>query len=448
MENNITALNTVNFSNLVNWSVQYLVESDFAFNEDYKLVSLGSFLTRNKTIVKIKDNEQYTRVTVSSQNRGIKVRDVLEGKLIGTKKQYRIKANQFLMSKIDARNGAFGIVPEELDAAIVTNDFPSFIVDEKLINIEFLVLITTTKKFIEFAQSCSSGTTGRRRIDMAMFLIQKIPLPTLEEQNKIVSNYNSKIKIAEEAENKAKDLEISIVEKLYSELGIRKNEEKKKSENLLNFINFSNLHRWDGKAPELLESVFPVVKIAEIINNISTGTTPPTSRKEFFENGDINFYTPADLTNKMYLSKSERKVTKLAIDKKKARKFQQDTLLFVGIGSTVGKVGIIKNEYATSNQQITGLTFDKTKVEIDFAYLYFNYFSHITTKEKTRATIPIVNQTKILNIPFPLPSMAIQKRIIKEVGKLKKEMDILKNKSSKNEILGLAEFEKQIFSNK
>ena len=448
MENSITALNTVKFSNLFNWSVQYLVESDFAYNEDYELISLGSFLTRNRTVVNIKDDEQYTRVTVSSQNRGIKVRDVLKGKLIGTKKQYRIEANQFLMSKIDARNGAFGIVPKELDEAIVTNDFPSFVVDEKLINIEFLVLITTTKKFIEFAQSCSSGTTGRRRIDMTMFLAQKIPLPTLEEQNRIVANYNSKIKLAVEDRNKAEELEFSIVEILYSELGIQKNKEIKKNENLLSFISFSNLHRWDGRAPELLESVFPVVKVEEIINEISTGTTPPTSRKEFFENGAINFYTPADLTDKMYLSKSERKVTQLAIDNRKARKFNKNTLLFVGIGSTVGKVGIIKNEYATSNQQITGLTFDKTKVEIDFAYLYFNYFSHITTREKTRATIPIVNQNKILNIPFPLPPLDVQKRIIKEVGSLKGEIDNLKNKSIKNENLALSEFEKQIFSTK
>lgn len=448
MENSITLLNKVKFSNLLNWSVQYLVESDFDYNEDYELVSIGSFLTRNKTVVNIRDDEQYTRVTVSSQNRGIKVRDVLGGKQIGTKKQYRIESNHFLMSKIDARNGAFGIVPKELDGAIVTNDFPSFILDENLINIEFLVLITTTKKFIEFAQSCSSGTTGRRRIDMTMFLAQKIPLPSLEEQNRIVANYNSKIKLAIEDRNKVEELEFSIVDLLYSELGIQKNQKIKRNKNLLNFIAFSNLHRWDGRAPEILESVFPVVKVEEIINEISTGTTPPTSRKEYFENGDINFYTPADLTDKMYLSQSARKVTQLAIDKRKARKFDQNTLLFVGIGSTVGKVGIIKNEYATSYQQITGLAFDKTKVEIDFAYLYFNYFSQITTKEKTRATIPIVNQNKILNIPFPLPPLNIQKRIINEVGTLKNEIDNLKSNSIKNEKLALSEFEKQIFSSK
>ena len=37
------------------------------------------------------------------------------------------------MSKIDARNGAYGIVPAELEGAIVTNDFPVFDVDTKKI---------------------------------------------------------------------------------------------------------------------------------------------------------------------------------------------------------------------------------------------------------------------------------------------------------------------------
>ena len=63
---------------------------------------------------------------------------------------------KFIFSKIDARNGAFGIIPEELDGAIVTNDFPVFDIDETIINPTFLLLVTTTKAFVKFVQSLNT----------------------------------------------------------------------------------------------------------------------------------------------------------------------------------------------------------------------------------------------------------------------------------------------------
>ena len=141
---------------------------------------------------------------------------------MGTKQQFVISEEQFLMSKIDARNGAFGIVPKKLNGAIVTNDFPAFDVKSNIINPEFLVLITTTKKFIKFAQSCSSGTTNRQRIDINSFLNVKIPLPTLEEQNRIVLTYNNLIDEANRLGKEAKRLEDGIEKYFFDELDVVK----------------------------------------------------------------------------------------------------------------------------------------------------------------------------------------------------------------------------------
>lgn len=205
------------------------------------------------------------------------------------------------------------------------------------------------------------------------------------------------------------------------------------------------MNRWDNSKEFDLESKYPIKKVNEILFDISTGTTPPTTRKEYFENGKINFYTPADLTNKMFLTESQRKVTQLSFDDRKARKFTKDTLLFVGIGSTVGKVAIIKNDYATSNQQITGLKINNQIAEIEYVYFYFNNFMDITTKEKTQATIPIVNQSKILNIPIPLPPIEIQKEIVDYILNLKSKIKNFKNQASQNNIVAISEFEEEIF---
>ncbi|MDY0315938.1 MAG: restriction endonuclease subunit S, partial [Bacteroidales bacterium] len=398
---------------------------------------------KSRLKILIEDDKTYQRVTVKINNNGVVPRDTEIGKNIGTKQQYIVKTGQFLMSKIDARNGAFGLVPEKLDGAIVTNDFPVFDVDTSVINPEFLVLITTTKEFIQFAQSCSSGTTNRQRIDIDMFLNVKIPLPSLPEQNRIVEAYNEKIKLSEKQEIKAKKLEEGIVEYLYSELGCKK--ENELSQNKFRTISYSKLTRWDFKDTSTFISKYPTKKVRELIKLISTGTTPPTNRKEYFDKGTINFYTPADLGQSMFLNNAERRVTKLAIEDKKTRKFEKGTLLFVGIGSTVGKVGIVNNDFATSNQQITGLVFNTDILILEFVYYFFEYFKNITTKEKTQATIPIVNQDKILNIPIPIPDINEQKRLSDEITRKKNIVTKFYEDSIRNRQTAIQEFENEIF---
>ena len=170
INNSKTYLNHSSFSLLKNWSVQYLLKETFLYNENFNLFPIGKFLIKNRDKVLIENGKEYKRVTVKINNKGVILRNIEKGENIGTKQQYLIRSSQFIMSKIDARNGAFGLVPNNLNGAIVTNDFPVFNVDGKVINPEFLVLLTGTKEFVKFAQSCSSGTTNRQRININLFL--------------------------------------------------------------------------------------------------------------------------------------------------------------------------------------------------------------------------------------------------------------------------------------
>ena len=122
-------LDFVKFSQLYNWSVQYLNDSKIRFTTKYPLVQIKEFLTRNKTAITVQDEITYQRVTIRIRNGGVILRDEVKGTEIGTKKQFRVSAGQFILSKIDARNGAMGIIPENLDGAIVTQDFLAYDID-------------------------------------------------------------------------------------------------------------------------------------------------------------------------------------------------------------------------------------------------------------------------------------------------------------------------------
>lgn len=62
-------------------------------------------------------------VTVKLNGRGAVRRPIGSGKTPVPFTGYRIRAGQFIYSRIDARNGAFAIVSEDLDGAVVSKDF-------------------------------------------------------------------------------------------------------------------------------------------------------------------------------------------------------------------------------------------------------------------------------------------------------------------------------------
>lgn len=237
-------LHLANYKDIPNWSVQYADEEDLGFTKKYPMARIGSFLTRRKEAIDIQDGIIYKRVTVSTKGGNITIRDEKDGKLIGTKKQFVIHEGQFLLSKIDARNGAYGVVPAIAEGAIITGNFWTYDVDYKRINPQFLTLVTKTQQFLDFAEKSSNGTTNRHYLQEDAFLNQQIPLPSLEEQEKILKDYyinydafrKSQIEI-----NKTK----SIVERyVFSALSIPQKESENKNDGFIKFQHFSKLLSW------------------------------------------------------------------------------------------------------------------------------------------------------------------------------------------------------------
>jgi len=436
-------INVIPYSNLINWSVNYHLERDHGYNEDYELVNIGSVITRNRQKIELQEEELYTQVTIKLWGKGVVERTKKYGKEIGTKNQYRVSEGQFIMSKIDARNGAFGIVPAELEDAITTQDFLSYNINSDKVNPKFLKILSSTDQFLKICQSASTGTTGRRRIDEKFFLSIPIPLPSLEEQQQIVKAYNEKVDEADSLKDQTLSVKKDYIDLLSKKLGV----EFGKSEvnrSKLKYIKYSNLHRWGISNTQIYQSNFPLVEVGSCLTDISTGTTPPTKRKEYFD-GEVPFFTPADLTDIDYLKESKRTLTALAIQDGKARVFPKGTLLFVGIGSSIGKVGLVDIQIATSNQQITGIAFNEDIMLSEFAFIFFHHFQSITTADKVQSTLPIINQEKIKAILMPKPPISFQKQIILEYKSYSKKLSNLIKEESTYRKNALSNFESQIF---
>ena len=71
---------------------------------------IEDILTRIKRPIELEDNKEYELVTIRSKHRGVVPRGAKKGFEIKSN-MYKVKSGDFILSGIDARHGAFGIIP-------------------------------------------------------------------------------------------------------------------------------------------------------------------------------------------------------------------------------------------------------------------------------------------------------------------------------------------------
>jgi len=162
-------------------------------------VPLGEILTKSEEWTETLPDEQYRLVTVRLWGGGVVLRSEVSGDRIAAKRQLVVRPNQFILSRIDARNGAFGLIPDSLDGAIVSSDFPVFNVDSTKTTPRFLEWMSRTTAFIDLCRAASEGTTNRVRLKVDRFLAAPVPLPPLPEQRRIVARIEELAALIEEA---------------------------------------------------------------------------------------------------------------------------------------------------------------------------------------------------------------------------------------------------------
>lgn len=146
------------------------------------------------------------------------------------------------------------------------------------------------------------------------------------------------------------------------------------------------------------------------IKNVSvlrTGRTPDSSEYNRYYNGDINWFTPADLNDRP-VGLAQKSITRQAIKDGQAFIVPKNSVLVVGIG-TVGKVGFL-NVDASTNQQITSLVPNR-KIVGRFLFYVIQDMKKIFNNLALYTTLPILNNQYIGNQIIPLPPIKVQKAI-------------------------------------
>ncbi len=163
---------------------------------------------------------------------------------------------------------------------------------------------------------------------------------------------------------------------------------------------------WLGKIPEHWE----VKKLKYLTKGVITGKTPPSSNLSYY-NGDIDWFAPGDFNNRLVLKNSKRKITEQAITEAGMKIYPPNSVLLVGIGATLGKLGITINS-ATSNQQINAIIFDEKKVNPFYGLYFLVSFKNAIIRLANSATLAIFNQTQTKAFEVFVPEKEEQTEIV------------------------------------
>ena len=347
--------------------------------QEYKL---GSFLKRQYESVQVDNFEKYKRITIRSKGQGIELRDEVSGIEIGTKNQFKVKHNQFLLSKIDALNGAFGIVPETCDGGIITGNFWTYELDESILLKEYLNLLCLKQVFTKFSLAASEGTTNRKYLREDKFLNLPITLPSTDEQKTIVTKVEK------------------IKSKLESINSIR-TEQAKDINNLL-FSKYTDLIEGAQWLP--MKDVAPIIRRPVVLND--EALYPELGIRCF---GKGTFHKPA--------------LTGTEVATKKIFQIKKGDLVFSNVFAWEGGIAVAKEE---DNDRYGSHRFISCVADEEKALAEFLCYHFLSPKglEDINACSPggagrnkTLGLDKLMKIIVPVPSIELQREFVELLEK-------------------------------
>lgn len=241
-----------------------------------------------------------------------------------------------------------------------------------------------------------------------------IPIPNLKEQTKIGNFFkqlDNTITLQERKLELLKEQKKGFLQKMFPKEGSQFPE--------IRFPGFTDA--WEQR------------KLGEV-SDIIGGGTPNTSNPEFWD-GDIDWYAPAEIGQKIFVNNSIKKITELGLEKSSAKILPIGTILFTsraGIGSTA-----ILSKEGTTNQGFQSIV---PKYKILDSYFIFSRtnelkrygevtgagstFIEVSGKQMAKMSISIPRieeQTKIGNFFKQLDeTITLQERKLELLKELKK----------------------------
>lgn len=164
------------------------------------------------------------------------------------------------------------------------------------------------------------------------------------------------------------------------------------------------------------------------ITEVVGGGTPSSGNKEYYENGDIPWISPADLSgcNDVYISCGAKNITILGLQNSSARLMPKDTVC-LSTRAPIGYVAIAQNELATNQGFKSFLPAPCYLPHYLFWFLKGN--KYMLESMASGTTFLELSGSKAATIKIPLAPLPEQQRIVDRIESLFAKLDEAKEKA-------------------
>lgn len=326
-----------------------------------------------------------------------------EAREVGSKK-YNVPEDTILFPKLNIFLKRFWrIEHQHSHAAICSTEYwPLVPKGDVAVNIDYYYYFFNSDLFMSNPKvSLASGTDSHRRVRQGSFERAKLPVPPLQEQQKIadiLTTVDEKMRKTNKLISKNQELKEGLIQDLVLRgLG---NEDFKKV--LIGPREVQIPSSW---------SVSSISDVAEIVN----GSTPKRDNPEYWE-GDIVWVTPTDVTENdgRYISDSEEYITQKGLESSSATILEPGAVLMTS-RATIGET-VINRVPVTTNQGFKSFVC-KDEMHNEYLYYFIQSMVDYLTEIAGGSTFPEISKTDIANIRVPVPPVDEQKKIADIINK-------------------------------
>ena len=381
-------------------------------SNSWPLVPLGEVAVQYRSYIHKLDDRKYPKLSVKLYGKGCILDEFTEGKEVKMKRHQLAKPGQLILSEIWGKKGAIGIVPNDGQDALVTSHFFLFDIDNKRVLTEWLLWLTKANYFETELSQKAKGSTGYAAVRPKQLLELMIPLPSLDDQRRIVQEIG--------------------------ELAGRIDEAKKIQEQATaetNNLIISSLNLFFTQKEMALWAECALEDIAEIISGVTLG-------RKFESNKILVPYLRVANVQDGWLELSEIKQVEIHPHELDKWRLKSGDLLLTEGGDfdKLGRGTVWHGEIQDCIHQnhTFRVRLDQTRILPEFMELEIRSSygkDYFLSKAKKTTNLASINQTQLRAFPVRFPSTLQQECILKKVSDLEKRLKLLIEEQTRSQTI-------------
>lgn len=459
MDNNMPLLTTTHFSSLYQWDVKHFFFA--TIKSKYPVEKLGKHIIHQTTKVQLSDSPdmEFTILGVSNKI-GMFDANVETGKKI-KQKYHIVKDNWIAYNPYRINVGSIGIKTPDLKGEYISPAYVVFSCKDTIIP-EYLWLMMKSNFFNSLIKDSTTGSV-RQTLHFEKLADIEAPIPSVDEQKKILKNYHDTLALAEENRQSGDNFGSNLLYDIQSKVSNLKKEdlELRESTSIMRLVSFTETRRWEvgyilkeGRLEKIYSSFkYPSQTLNELQTESLFGLSVkasvtkkkdmiPVLRMSNIINGELDF------SELKYLPQ------KCAVTNKEPQKWllQEGDFLVTrtnGSKDLVGKSAVFhESEKYTYASYLIRYRFDTTLALPEYINILFMtplVREQIAVMRRQGGGQYNLNSDEIGAIKIPVPTLPEQQAIIDFFNATKDGAKKYYEKATELKLKAASDFEKEIF---